>query len=124
MYGCHRFKKRFFPVAGPATGRRFIKDIEDWVEGFTVEADLREKDLILDLKSYNPLRRQTSAVHCCLGLIPYALGMDLPDEIFEHPIYNAMHNAALDMVTWSNVSFLMRRYLTASLTAHIGRVFV
>ena len=74
------------------------------MNGFSVEAELREKNVVLDLASYDPLRRENSAVRYCFGLFGYVLGLDLPDEIFEHPIFMEMHLAAVDMVTWSNVS--------------------
>nr|BCX55498.1 sesquiterpene synthase [Phanerodontia chrysosporium] len=96
------FKKRFFPYAGPATTRRFLKHTEDYVLGFAREAELREKNVVLSLAAYDPLRRENSAVRYCFGLFGYLLGMDLPDEIFEHPLYMEMHLAAVDMVCWAN----------------------
>lgn len=101
-----RFKQRFFPYAGSATAGRFLKHTEDYVYGFTREAELREKNIVLDLKSYDPLRRENSAVRYCFGLFGYVLGLDLPDEIFEHPAFVEMHLAAVDMVTWSNVRII------------------
>ena len=98
------FKKRLFPYAGPATAQRFLQHTEDYVKGFSREAELRENNVVLDLASYDPLRRENSAVRYCFGLFGYVLGLDLPHEIFEHPVFMEMHLAAVDMVTWSNVS--------------------
>lgn len=97
------FKKRFFPFAGPATARRFLKHSEDYVLGFAREAELREKNVVLDLASYDPLRRENSAVRYCFGLFGYILDMDLPDEIFKQPVFMEMHLAAVDMICWANV---------------------
>ena len=79
---------------------------EAYVNGFGVEADLREQNIVLDVTSYDHLRRENSAVRYCLGLIGYLLNCDLPDEIFEHPVFMRMHLAAVDMVTWSNVGYM------------------
>ncbi len=98
------FRARFFPHTGPATLRRFLKHTEAYVHGFGREAELREAGVVLDVESYNVLRRENSAVRYCFGLFGFLLGLDLPDEIFEHPIMMEMHLAAVDMVTWSNVS--------------------
>ncbi|KAI0806333.1 terpenoid synthase [Irpex lacteus] len=96
------FKARFFPNCGTASLRRFMQHTEDYVNGFTVEAGLREKNVVLDLVSYDKLRRENSAVRYCFGLFGYLLDLDLPDEIFEHPVFVRMHLAAVDMVTWAN----------------------
>lgn len=66
---------------------------------------MREKNIVVDLASYDPLRRENSAVRYSFGLFGYVLSLDLPDEIFNHPVFMEMHLAAVDMVTWSNVSF-------------------
>lgn len=75
------------------------------MRAFGKEAHLRENGIVLDVDSYNALRRENSAVRYCFGLFGYLLGLDLPDEIFYHPILIRMHLAAVDMVCWSNVSF-------------------
>lgn len=91
--------------AGPATARRFIEHVADYVTSVTEEAGLREKNIVLDLESYDTIRRDNSAVRTAFGLFGYVLGHDLPDEIFYHPVYMDMYLAAVDMVTWANVSW-------------------
>ena len=61
------------------------------------------------------LRRENSAVRFCFGMFGFTLGLDLPDEIFEHPIMMRLHLAAVDMVCWSNVSCRMS-FITAHCT--------
>lgn len=99
-----RFTARLLKHCGPLTYRRFIKHCKDYIEAVAHEADLREHGTVLDLDSYITLRRENSAVRFCCGLAGYALGIDLPDEIVEHPAFMAMHLATVDMVCWSNVS--------------------
>lgn len=96
------FRQRFAPYAGPVTFARFLKHTEGYVRGFGREAELRETGEVLDVESYDVLRRDNSAVRYCLSLVGYILGLDLPDEIYEHPVYLEMHLAAVDMITWSN----------------------
>ena len=66
------------------------------------EAELREQKIVLDVESYIQLRRDNSAVQCCFGLIEYVQGTDLPDEVFNDPIFRRVHNAACDIVCWDN----------------------
>jgi hypothetical protein len=68
------------------------------------EATLRERGEVLDLASFILLRRENSAVRLCFGLFEYVLGIDLPDSVFEDPIFMSLYWAATDMVCWSNVS--------------------
>lgn len=68
-----------------------------------IEAKYREDGIVLDVAAYDILRRENSAVRCCFGLIGYMLGEDLPDAVYEHPTFQQLHFAAVDMVTWSNV---------------------
>lgn len=89
------------------TFARFLKHTEGYVRGFGREAELRENGEVLDVESYDVLRRDNSAVRYCLSLVGYILGLDLPDEIYEHPVYLEMHLAAVDMITWSNVRFFL-----------------
>ncbi|EPT02352.1 hypothetical protein FOMPIDRAFT_1118553 [Fomitopsis schrenkii] len=96
------FRKRLLQFNVPACYRRLLKHCEDYVNAFAVEAELRERDEVLDPESYIVLRRENSAVRFCFGMFGFTLGLDLPDEIFEHPVMMRLHLAAVDMVCWSN----------------------
>lgn len=104
-----RFRDRFIPNCGPYTLARFLQHSEDYVHAFEKEADYREDGTVLDVDAYDTLRRENSAVRYCFGLFGYILGVDLPDTIFYHPVMFRMHLAAVDMVTWSNVSVCAAR---------------
>lgn len=99
-----RFRKRLLQFNVPACYRRLLKHAEDYVNAFAVEAELRERNEVLDPESYIVLRRENSAVRFCFGMFGFTLGLDLPDETFEHPVMMRLHLAAVDMVCWSNVS--------------------
>jgi hypothetical protein len=59
---------------------------------------------MLDLETYIALRRDTSGCKPVFVLMEYAAGIDLPDEVADHPIIRDLNEAANDLVTWSNVS--------------------
>jgi hypothetical protein len=67
------------------------------------EAEYRERGEVLDMESFKHLRRENSAIRLCFGLFEYSLGIDLPDEVFENPIFERLYWAAADMVCWANV---------------------
>lgn len=39
-----------------------------------------------------------------IAMIEYSLDLDLPDEVFENPIIQAMSDVTTDLMTWPNVS--------------------
>ncbi|KAI0784175.1 terpenoid synthase [Abortiporus biennis] len=96
------FRGRLADAVNTSWYQRFIKHCRDYMTAVAREAELREQGIVLDLKSYEPLRRENSAVRCCFGLFGHTLGLDLPDEIFYHPLLYSMHLDAVDMVCWSN----------------------
>ena len=98
------FAQRFFPSVGAVTVRRFLRYFEEYLGAVVTEAGMREDHIVLDVKSYDAQRRACSATNTAFGLFGHILGVDLPDEAFDHPMYNELYLAAVDMVTWANVS--------------------
>ena len=98
-------------------------------EAVHVQSLHREAGLIPDLESYIDIRRDESGCKPCFDLTEYALGIDLPDFVIEHPVSTAFRQVAVvacavliidpdqviralkqgsnDLVTWSNVSCLL-----------------
>ena len=74
----------------------------------TIQARDRATGIIPDLEDYIIVRRDTSGCKPCWALIEYASGLDLPDEVMEHPIIQSLDEATNDLVTWSNVSILAK----------------
>jgi len=64
---------------------------------------LRDCGDVLELEDYVHLRRENSAVRVCFGMISYILGIDLPDDVFEDPVFQQIYFSAVDMVCWANV---------------------
>lgn len=116
--------KRFIVSAGSNadTLGRFIAHFASYLHAVAEEAEQRDKHLTLDAVAYNTLRRDLSGVHCCLDLMGCMIGGDLPNIVFEHPAFQQMHNAAVDMVTWSNVSLVLT-FLRPEASRLIDRAF-
>ena len=68
------------------------RQAQDWASG-----------RVPDLASYIDVRRDTSGCKPCFDLIEYALGIELPDYVLEHPVIMALCQETNDIVTWSNV---------------------
>nr|BCX55497.1 sesquiterpene synthase [Phanerodontia chrysosporium] len=96
------FRARFMQYAGPNCARRFLVHCKDYVEAVAREAELRETGEILDVEAFKHLRRENSAIRLCFGLFEFALGVDLPDAVFEDETFTKLYWAAADMVCWAN----------------------
>ncbi|KAF5392278.1 hypothetical protein D9757_001488 [Collybiopsis confluens] len=96
------FRTRYFSSAGPSTTRRFLEHCANYIECVSVEAELREREEVLGLDAFTHLRRENSAIRLCFGLFEYALGLDLPQKVFEDPTFMDAYFAAADMVCWAN----------------------
>ncbi|KAF8867870.1 isoprenoid synthase domain-containing protein [Infundibulicybe gibba] len=96
------FWERFVRLAGSNVARRFLNHAKDYTECVAKEAELRENGEVLDLEDFIALRRENSAVRLCFSLIEYALGTNLPQEVYEDPIFQEIYFAGVDLVCWSN----------------------
>ena len=85
---------------------RFLDHCDAYIDSVIQEASLRDRGEVLELEDYVLLRRENSAVRVCFGMIPYILGIDLPKEVFEDPVFEKIYFKAVDMVCWANVSIL------------------
>ncbi|THG95230.1 hypothetical protein EW026_g6387 [Hermanssonia centrifuga] len=99
------FRNRFLKYAGPACHRRFIGHCKAYVEAVAQEAELRERGEVLDMVAFETLRRENSAIRLCFGLFEFALGVDIPDEVFEDPAFMNLYWAATDMICWTNDAY-------------------
>lgn len=121
----NRFRARLLKYAGPNCYRRFLDHCEAYVDAVAREAELRERGEVLSMKDFEPLRRENSAIRLCFGLFEFALGVDLPDEVFEDATFMKLYWAAADLVCWANVSTVTDSTCRPShLTRPKGRVFL
>ncbi|KAF8652264.1 hypothetical protein AX16_004480 [Volvariella volvacea WC 439] len=96
------FRARLVSQAGPRALRRFVAHCKDYIAGVIREAELREKREVLGVHDYQLLRRENSAIRTCFALAECLVGIDLPDEVFEDPVFLNIYFAATDMVCWAN----------------------
>ncbi|KAF9469373.1 terpenoid synthase [Collybia nuda] len=99
------FWARCIPDAGPGVQARFKETLELFFEAVNIQARARDDGIIPDLESYIDVRRDTSGCKPCWALIEYALDIDLPDYVVEHPIIESLNQGTNDLVTWSNDIF-------------------
>jgi len=88
----------------PNAFRRFLAHCDAYINSVIQEARLRDRGEVLGFVDYVHLRRENSAIRVCFGMIPYILGIDLPEEVFEDGNFQKIYFSAADMVCLSNVS--------------------
>ncbi|TFK36365.1 isoprenoid synthase domain-containing protein [Crucibulum laeve] len=99
------FWARCIPDCGPGAQSRFKETLELFFESVNIQARARDEGVVPDLESYIDVRRDTSGCKPCWALIEYALDIDLPDFVVEHPLIEALNQGTNDLVTWSNDIF-------------------
>ncbi|KAG5636068.1 hypothetical protein H0H81_009214 [Sphagnurus paluster] len=95
------FRTRFLRLSGTRATARFLKHWETYCACVITEAELRERGEILDVDAFIALRRENSAVRLCFGLIEYAFGTNLPEEVFEDIVFLDIYWAAVDLDIYS-----------------------
>ena len=98
--------------------RRFIQTFDLFFEAVTQQAKDRKHGSVQELDSYIALRRNTSGCKPCFALVEYAYGLNIPEDVMEHPLLEDMGEAANDIVTWSNVGLLSPFYLQSVLISN------
>lgn len=86
--------------------KRFVDTIASYLVAVEDEIKLRTTDGFesISVKEFIDLRRETSAVRTVLALMEFAIGLDLPDEVVEHPTLVGLVELANDQISWANVS--------------------
>jgi hypothetical protein len=85
---------------------RYLQESANTVNAIAEETDLRERSQKLDISEFVEFRRRNSAILVCLPFIEVALGIELPDEVFDDHNFRKMYNAAADVISWTNVRFI------------------
>lgn len=90
----------------PGPAHRFKETLEQFFESVNLQAQDRDANQIPDLESFIDIRRDTSGCKSTFDLIEYAYDIDVPQEVLEHPVIEALKQGSNDLVAWSNVSFI------------------
>ncbi|KAI0065942.1 terpenoid synthase [Artomyces pyxidatus] len=112
------FRSRLTRTVKPGSFDRFVERCQDYIECVVQEADLRQRGEILDLDSYLVLRRENSAVRVCFALIPYVLGIDLPEEVYQDVMVQKIYMGCVDMVCWANDIYSYNMELNSGLAGN------
>lgn len=79
------------------------------MEGVQKEAEYRASGKVVDMEHYHCVRRGNSGVLACFALFEPALGIELPDEVVEHPAFKETSIIGMDLICWANVRHISRR---------------
>jgi len=93
---------RFRETSTPGAYKRFIRAFEAWSDSQVTQSRNRSQDRIPSVDEFVLMRRATIGGALVEAMIEYSLDLDLPDEVFEHPIIQAMSDATNDLMTWPN----------------------
>jgi len=104
-----RFMSSFWTralISGVAAGtqRRFLEYTKLYLNAVHIQVQYRAEDKLLDVQDFIKLRRDTGALKMCFAMGEYGFGLNVPDEVFAHPVIQEMENMANDVVVLSNVS--------------------
>ena len=83
--------------------RRFIDHFCRYVENTGIEAELREKNQVLDINGYISMRREAVAAKVALDLVEYCLGLNLPQHVHEDLVFVSARTAGVDLIALTNV---------------------
>lgn len=90
-----------------------------------MQAQDRDNGVVPSLRSYIESRRDNSGVWPLLDAIEYTSGIDLPDNVIDHPTIKILKQCANDFVAWSNVCNSFNHVVASRLTScFIGHFFI
>ena len=122
-----RFFLRTLDVVGDDTVaiEQFITDFDAYVKSVAQEADDRVYNRIRNVDDYFVLRRDTCGAKPSFSF--FALGLNLPKAVFDHPLMGSLIECAADLVAITNVSPISLYLLTClpqKLTHTLGYALV
>ena len=97
-----RFWELAVKTATPTSQRRFIKTFGHYMDAIVQQAKDRTRRHIRGLDSYLEVRRDTIGAKPSFAILE--LEMDLPDDVFNHPILENLRLWVIDMLCIGNVS--------------------
>jgi len=106
MSTVQRFWERAIPHASERSQQRFIDTFDLYLEAVVAQAADRSNSKIRSIQDYLAVRRDTIGAKPSFALLEQ--GMDLPDEVFQHPAMQELHDTTIDMLCLGNVSRFLR----------------
>jgi hypothetical protein len=106
----------FRKIATPNCQRRFYQESVTYIQK---EAEYRESGKVVNMGYYHDVRRGSSAALTCFALFEPVFGIDLPNEVVEHPVFKEISIISMYLFCWYNVSYIIRTTF-GSLTQRTG----
>lgn len=63
----------------------------------------RNQNAVPTLEEYIDIRRDSSGLKPLIDFLEYTLEVNIPDEVMEHPVMEALKQNVNDFCTWTNV---------------------
>jgi Delta6-protoilludene synthase len=98
-----RFSLRCNEVTTVSSQKRFIAAFEQYVQAVIDEAADREKGRIRGIADYLELRRLTIGGYP--SFLCLELGLDIPDDVMEHPGVKSLLSLLAETIAFTNVSY-------------------
>ena len=97
-----RFCQRAFKIATPSETRQFVKSFAEYLESNIVHSRDRENDIVSPSEGFLDYRRPNTGGRAMFFF--GELGLNLPDEVYYHPVIRELQNCAIDVIGIDNVS--------------------
>jgi Delta6-protoilludene synthase len=98
-----RFSMRCIEVTSVSSRNRFIAAFEEFVYAVIDEAADRANGRIRGIADYLELRRLTIGGYP--SFLCLELGLDIPDEVMEHPAIKSLLSLLAETIVLTNVSY-------------------
>jgi hypothetical protein len=97
----HRFWARAIQTASLSSQRHFLDSFTAYIRAVAVEALDREHSHCRSIQDYLKLRRDTCGAESCFAI--HEMGMELPDEVFYHPLVVELVRCIVELILIDNV---------------------
>jgi hypothetical protein len=91
--------------------RRFASAMNDYLDSNVKQAEYRQRNRIQDLETYKSIRVHSSSWLLCSVLLEFGLGIDLPDQLLQHPLGIALQTAVCLHLVFVNDVYSFRKEL-------------
>ena len=100
-----RFWELAIKTASPSSQRHFLESFTAYLNSVIQQAADRDNDTIRSIESYFENRRENIGARP--SYVPMELDLDLPDEVFYHPVIVELSVHIADLIILDNVSNLI-----------------
>ncbi|KAJ7854637.1 isoprenoid synthase domain-containing protein [Mycena leptocephala] len=87
-------------TASPTSQKHFIESFTGYLDAIIQEADDRDADAVLTIANYLDIRARNIAAYP--AFVPCELHLDLPDDIFHHPIITELRGIVAQLLVLNN----------------------